>query len=158
MASKPEYKNKIAKLASTKRVASFASIVSKVDAMSEQERDEFITNFVRSHGLPETINLVRKNLANLSLFSRQAQLYEGFKGQEQDSASMASKETSPSQFRQKLNTAGDWGYLLTILLLVGTAGASDMGGDWKEVLKSFALTIGTGFLSWAMKYLASKMK
>lgn len=153
MTSKSEYNKKITKLAASKRVASFASIVSKVDGMSEQQRNDFISGFVNSHGLTETVNIVRKNLSDLALVTRQAQLYEGFKNQ-----TPASDEVTPSQFKQRLNTAGDWGYLLTILLMIGTAGTSDLGGDWADILKGFALTIGTGFLSWAMKFLSSKMK
>lgn len=147
MLSKSDYRQKITKLAASERVASFESILSKADSMTEQQRDEFNTNFVNEHGLASTLNMVKQTLVNLSLNLRHAQLYEGLKN-----------KPTPSGFKQRLNNAGDWGYLLTVLLLIGTAGMSDLGGAWREILKGFSLTIGTGFLSWVAKYLSSKMK
>ncbi len=158
MLTKSEYKQKITKLAAVKRVASFESILSKVDGMTEEQRDAYIADFVQQHGVASTLNLVRKTLADTALSSRQAQLYEGFRNQKQDAPMAVSDQPTPSLLKQRLENAGDWGYLLTVLLMVGTAGASDLGGDWKQILKGFALTIGTGFLAWAAKKLASYMK
>ncbi len=160
MLSKSDYKQKITKLAASERVASFESILSKVDSMTDQQRDEFIAGFVKEHGIASTLNLVKQTLANLSLNLRHAQIYEGLKSQPQSAEPMAEyvNKPSPSTFKQKLNDAGDWGYLLTVLLMVGTAGTSDLGGDWKDILKGFALTIGTGFLAWVAKKISSFMK
>jgi hypothetical protein len=91
-------------------------------------------------------------LVDLASTTKQAQLYEGLKPQP------LTNGPTPSQLRQKLEAAGDWGYFLTVLLMLGTAGASDLGGDWKQILKGFIITLGSGFLSWAVKKLASYMK
>lgn len=152
MYSKSDYRTKISKLAAQNRVASFESILSKVDAMSDQQRNEFIDSFVKNHGLSQTINLIRRTLVDLSINTKQAQLYEGLKTQP------LSGSPTPSQLKQKLNDAGDWGYLLTILLMIGTAGGADLGGDWKQILKGFAITVGTGFLAWCIKRLSSHIK
>jgi len=156
MYSKSDYRSKISKLASQKRVASFESILAKVDSMTEQQRDEFVANFVKTHGLSETINLVRKTLADTATVTRQAQMYEGLKNNPPQTGPMA--VPTPSQFSQKLNNAGEWGYMLTILLMIGTAGAADLGADWKTIFKGFAITIGSGFLSWVIKKLSSYVK
>ena len=128
--------------------ASMESLVSKVDAMTTEQRDDYIANFVKNHGVQSTLDMVTKTLRNLTATSRQAALYEG----------LNEKKETPSQLSQKINAAGDWGYLLTLLLMIGTAGASDNGAGWGEVFKGFALTIGSGFLSWCLKKLSSYVK
>lgn len=120
--------------------------------MTDQQRDEFCANFVREHGLAETLSIVKNNLANIARSQRTAQLYEGFKGQ------ATPVEERPSKLKHTLNVAGNWGYLLTLLLMIGTAGASDMGASWTEIIRGFALTLGTGFLTWVAKKLAPYVK
>lgn len=134
------------------RQADFQSIFAKVDAMTDQQRDEFCANFVREHGLAETLSILKNNLANIASSKRTAQIYEGFR----DKATPV--EERPSKLKHALNVAGDWGYLLTLLLMIGTAGASDTGGSWTDIIRGFALTLGAGFLTWSAKKLAPYVK
>ena len=130
--------------------ASIEDIIAKVDSMTSEQRDAFAADYVKSHGLRETLGLVQRTLAKLtSSQPKTAQLYDGFKPK---------PEASPSQLKQRINDAGDWGYLLTLLLLIGTAGAADLGADWGQIFRGFGLTIGAGFLSWCVKKLSSYIK
>ena len=150
--NKSDYRSQITKSAYLKKVAGIESLIAKVDGMTEQQRLQYIAESVkRLGGWEKTLESVKNTLASMAVTTKQATLYEGLKNQPKT-------EPTPSQLSQKLNNAGDWVYLLTLLLFIGTAGASDMGGDWKQIFKGFALTIGSGFLGWAAKKLSTLVK
>ena len=138
-----------------KQSSSMDDIVAKVNAMTEQQKNEYVDNAVKQMGAGAVVNLVKKVLARTT--SAAGPMYEGFKDSKEEQVPMAAKTDSPSQFKQKINNAGDWLYLLVILIMVGTAGASDQGASWGQILRGFAITLGSGFLIWVVKRVASVM-
>lgn len=137
------------------KIASFESAISQVEAMSDAQREEFIKGFVESHGVSSTLNVVKQALQNLSRAQRSAAV--GDSGWAAN-RTQGVEDPRPSKLKHRLNVAGDWSYALALLLLVGTAGASDLGADWSEILKGFALTSGAAFMGWVFKKLSSIVK
>jgi hypothetical protein len=137
------------------KTASLESAMSQVDGMSDTQREEFIRGFVESHGLLATIKTVKETLQNLSRAQRSAAVGDsGWAANRQQ----GTEDQRPSQLKHRLNVAGDWSYLLALLLLIGTAGTSDLGGSWGEIFKGFAATSGAAFLGWVFKKLSSLVK
>ena len=136
--------------------ASIEDIIAKVDAMTSEQRDAYINNAVSQMGADGVITLVKNALARTT--SAAGPMYEGLRNTEESQVPMAVKTNSPSQFKQKIENDGDWSYLLVILLMLGTAGASDLGASWGQIIRGFAVTIGAGFLIWVIKRVKAAMK
>ncbi len=153
--------------------ASAEDMLQKAISMSPQERDKFIFDFLSEHGLRGAINVV----ANISKVFKsmdinpdtqvvQAQLYEGLKKPvpaQQDTRDRTSKPGT-TDVKTVLNKLGDWSALLTFFCMLGAAGTSDYVGlvkkspDTSAEIKSFLIFAGAAFMTWAIKYMASKWK
>jgi hypothetical protein len=137
------------------KTASIESAISQVDGMSDAQREEFIKGFAESHGLVATLKIVKQALQNLSRSGKTAAYGDsGWAANRPEGA----EDQRPSQLKHRLNVAGDWSYLLALLLVIGSAGTSDMGGSWGDIFKGFAAASGAAFLGWVFKKLSSIVK
>lgn len=140
------------------RTSSIESALAQVDGMSEQQMEEFVKGKVEALGVRGVLNLVMKTLTGLARSNKTAAA--GDMGWAQNKAFDSAKEEDPrpSKLKYRINVAGDWLYLLAILIAIGTGGGSDLGGSWSDIFKGFAAASGTAFMGWAFKKISSYLK
>lgn len=132
------------------------SLMEKAVGMSEEERIAFMKNFFSNHGIQETISNM-KNLIS-AITSKEA------KASKYDQNYIKQEEVRPSKLKNLLNKSGDWSALLTFFLLLVAASTSDYYSlvqktpGFAAELRSFLIVSGGAFITWAFKYIASKIK
>lgn len=141
--------------------------------MSPQEREEFITNFISKEGLKGAVNIVSniyKLFQTMKIPDSQNSITaaigdQGYMGmQRQKEKGERTSEPGTSDIGTILNKIGDWGVLLTFFTMLGMVGTSDYyslvekSPNAAAEIKSFLIFAGSAFLTWSVKYLASKWK
>ncbi len=135
------------------KTASIESVLSTLDSMAPEEIDNLISSKVKEMGIGGVVSLAKNTLINLAKPQRSAAY-----GDSGWTNNKSVGGTRPTNFKNKINAAGGWSYLLAFLMLMGTAGASDLGASWTDVFKGLLATVGTAFFGWTLKHLASKLK
>lgn len=154
-------------------------ILERTMSMSEADREEYITNFVKEHGLKEVFNIVKGAITGITNEKEPvtARVHDqGYKQnkkksdiipkEEQESTPTTKEQSLPMKSRLKtvLEKLGDWSILLTFFLMWAAISNSDYHSlvvkqtDVHAEIKAFLITSGAAFMAWAFKYLRSLLK
>jgi hypothetical protein len=157
--------------------AQMTNILDRAVSMSEQDRNEYITDFVNKHGLKETFQIVKNIVKQFLGMKVTAQMYQGFRGNNSESkgpmavrnteqypAEVPAESTGSGKLYSLLNKAGDWSVLLTFFLMWAAVSTSDYytlvqkQPNSAAEIKAFLIASGAAFMTWLFKFLASKVK
>ena len=164
--------------------ASAEDMLQRAIDMSPQEREDFISKFLEEQGLRGAINIISnisKLFKTMNIPQKASPIEYGddnssaeitaavgdqsfMANRRRQEQNVRSFEPGTSDIKTILNKIGDWGILLTFFTMLGMAGTSDYyslvekSPNTAAEIKSFLIFAGTAFVTWAVKYMASKWK